>query len=214
MEENGQPVVVDTFEMESLEVDRNGNVIIVILDEDQTSPDPRPNLDLDGDGIINTQDNCPNKSNPYQADTDRDGIGNVCDNTPNGNNVAKGCSPPPGLETKNLPPRRFMVNFKPGASYAFRFKGDRVKGLKIIWHDVATGSRHTNKLITISPCAGQFSADKLPPRCSTNNYTSTMYLSTDKKVSYACAIDPTLVYYLNIKVTNNQPSSAVVETSL
>ena len=35
--------------------------------------------DLDGDGIINTEDNCPETANEDQADADDDGIGDVCD---------------------------------------------------------------------------------------------------------------------------------------
>lgn len=38
-----------------------------------------PETDGDGDGIIDKNDNCPNLSNPDQADTDGDGIGNACD---------------------------------------------------------------------------------------------------------------------------------------
>lgn len=35
--------------------------------------------DIDGDGISDAEDNCPNTSNPNQADTDNDGIGDSCD---------------------------------------------------------------------------------------------------------------------------------------
>jgi len=41
-------------------------------------------LDTDNDGILDSNDNCPNTPNPDQLDTDGDGIGNVCDSTPNG----------------------------------------------------------------------------------------------------------------------------------
>jgi len=34
--------------------------------------------DLDQDGVVNENDNCPNISNPDQADRDNDGIGDVC----------------------------------------------------------------------------------------------------------------------------------------
>lgn len=39
--------------------------------------------DSDGDGIIDTDDNCPNTANADQSDADADGIGNVCDVCPN-----------------------------------------------------------------------------------------------------------------------------------
>ncbi len=37
--------------------------------------------DLDGDGILNDDDNCPNKANADQKDTDGDGVGDVCDDS-------------------------------------------------------------------------------------------------------------------------------------
>lgn len=36
-------------------------------------------FDTDGDGIINSEDNCPETPNVNQADADNDGIGNACD---------------------------------------------------------------------------------------------------------------------------------------
>lgn len=38
--------------------------------------------DADGDGVVNSQDNCPNVANPGQEDSDGDGVGDVCDNCP------------------------------------------------------------------------------------------------------------------------------------
>jgi len=37
--------------------------------------------DIDGDSIIDMLDNCPNVSNPAQADSDNNGIGDACENT-------------------------------------------------------------------------------------------------------------------------------------
>lgn len=52
--------------------------------------DPRPNenscqppCDADEDGIIDTQDNCPDIVNPQQIDTDGDHRGDICDTEPN-----------------------------------------------------------------------------------------------------------------------------------
>jgi len=38
-----------------------------------------PEKDTDGDGVVDKNDNCPNASNPDQADVDGDKIGDVCD---------------------------------------------------------------------------------------------------------------------------------------
>ena len=40
------------------------------------------NIDTDNDGIVDTDDNCPDTPNPDQLDADGDGIGNVCDDDP------------------------------------------------------------------------------------------------------------------------------------
>ena len=54
------------------------------IDEDCDGDDAlcEDNSDDDGDGVINSDDNCPDDFDPSQADTDLDGLGNVCDNCP------------------------------------------------------------------------------------------------------------------------------------
>lgn len=52
---------------------------------EEPSPSPsasetqQPPSDRDGDGIIDGSDNCPDNSNPDQADSDGDGLGDACD---------------------------------------------------------------------------------------------------------------------------------------
>ncbi|MEC9441059.1 MAG: hypothetical protein VYE40_08170 [Myxococcota bacterium] len=46
-------------------------------------PDMPADPDRDGDGVLNEEDNCPDRENPEQADRDRDGIGDRCDKYPN-----------------------------------------------------------------------------------------------------------------------------------
>ena len=45
---------------------------------------PQVNVDIDGDGVINSEDNCPNVSNFTQWDNDDDGLGNLCDSDMDG----------------------------------------------------------------------------------------------------------------------------------
>ena len=39
-------------------------------------------FDADNDGVLDSEDNCPDDSNPLQEDNDSDGYGDVCDNCP------------------------------------------------------------------------------------------------------------------------------------
>jgi thrombospondin type 3 repeat protein len=50
------------------------------------TPGPNPN-DTDGDGILNSQDNCPDVANADQKDTDHDGIGDACDPDADGDGI-------------------------------------------------------------------------------------------------------------------------------
>jgi hypothetical protein len=46
--------------------------------------------DDDADGIVDTQDNCPQDPNPYQTDTDGDGAGDACDSDSDGDGLSDG----------------------------------------------------------------------------------------------------------------------------
>ena len=60
--------------------------------------------DADGDGVVNSQDNCPNVVNRGQEDADGDGVGDACDNCPSTPNpgqqdwdidgIGDACDPP------------------------------------------------------------------------------------------------------------------------
>jgi streptogramin lyase len=59
---------------------------IYVSDTDNNRVQVFASNDRDDDGVPDTDDNCPEKSNPDQVDSDDDGIGNVCDNCPNDSN--------------------------------------------------------------------------------------------------------------------------------
>jgi uncharacterized repeat protein (TIGR01451 family) len=70
--------------------------------------------DTDDDGIIDLQDNCPDDSNPDQADADDDGIGDICDALPNDptNGAGGGVGGPPDTPTTEVP-----ATVDPGLNY-------------------------------------------------------------------------------------------------
>ena len=59
-------------------VDGDSNAVgdIFVRDREENPP---PHSDVDGDGIIDSEDNCPNTYNPSQADFDGDTLGDACD---------------------------------------------------------------------------------------------------------------------------------------
>jgi len=57
------------------------------IENGATLEDDAPGADTDGDGIDDDLDNCPNATNPDQADTDSDGTGDACDSDVDGDNV-------------------------------------------------------------------------------------------------------------------------------
>jgi hypothetical protein len=69
------------------------------------SADASVDLDQDGDGILDTDDNCPDVANATQVDEDGDAIGDVCDPCPpfannedaDGDGVGDACDPNPAV---------------------------------------------------------------------------------------------------------------------
>ena len=57
------------------------------IENGATLEDDASGADTDGDGIDDDLDNCPNATNPDQADTDSDGTGDACDSDVDGDNV-------------------------------------------------------------------------------------------------------------------------------
>ena len=53
-------------------------------DTEETGEDTGIDLDFDDDGVLDTDDNCPNAANEDQADLDEDGLGDVCDEDADG----------------------------------------------------------------------------------------------------------------------------------
>ncbi|WP_268224659.1 thrombospondin type 3 repeat-containing protein [Sinomicrobium oceani] len=71
--------------------------------ESSSSITPVNFTDSDNDGVPNSCDNCPNKSNPNQADRDKDGKGDVCDDS-DGDGVMDAydkCPTEPGPSSNN-----------------------------------------------------------------------------------------------------------------
>lgn len=55
-------------------------------------------IDLDGDGVINSEDNCPDVSNADQADLDSDGAGDSCDSDIDGDAISNSWETTYGLD--------------------------------------------------------------------------------------------------------------------
>jgi hypothetical protein len=104
---------------------KGGEVVCEVIDAEQGlykycfSPLQPKEADSDADGIPDTKDNCPRKSNKDQKDSDHDGVGDVCDNCPtvsnpqqedsDGDGIGDDCEPskpesvPPTLSIKEIP---------------------------------------------------------------------------------------------------------------
>ncbi len=65
--------------------------------DDGDDGDTGDGADGDGDGVLDSDDNCPNDSNSDQADSDGDDIGDVCDNCPDDSNSDQADSDDDGI---------------------------------------------------------------------------------------------------------------------
>ena len=87
---NNGGIPADTYDLdgdsntsEPIPFDQRGNSFARVLDTTVDIGAFELRLDADNDGVPDTTDNCPQDSNPNQADGDGDGIGDVCDPNPN-----------------------------------------------------------------------------------------------------------------------------------
>lgn len=85
--------LLDTPQSGVLAFDPDGSALYLVADQESTVYRVRPgaggdadgdgtadacDVDRDGDGVDNAADNCPDLSNPDQADSDEDGVGDAC----------------------------------------------------------------------------------------------------------------------------------------
>jgi hypothetical protein len=73
---DGRFVAFRSYASNLVDGDSNGVADIFVRDREK---DPIPPSDEDGDGIIDSEDNCPNISNAGQENFDGDSLGDICD---------------------------------------------------------------------------------------------------------------------------------------